>query len=130
MLIHLETTYGTISCDDIELNRTKLSMALNVDKPIEVLWIRLQEIQRFATAAAEPISDATVIRLTLIVFELTGVFDTVTENGAIVQTTSELWWQISSYTLKKATKSAFASSPLKLPAIMVPTLPFRILQNH
>jgi hypothetical protein len=79
MLEHLKTTYGTISRDDIEANRTKLSVELNVDEPIEVLWVRLQEIQRFAQAANEPITDATAIRLTLPVFEKSGVFGTVTE---------------------------------------------------
>jgi hypothetical protein len=79
MLEHLKTTYGTISRDDIEANRNKLSMDINADDPIEVLWIRLQEIQRYANAANEPITNDTVIRLTLPVFEKTGVFGTVTE---------------------------------------------------
>jgi len=79
MLTHLKDTYGQISRDDIEANRQKLSMDLNVDEPIEALWLRLKEIQRFAVAANEPITDATVIRLTLPIFEKTGVFGTVTE---------------------------------------------------
>jgi hypothetical protein len=48
MLEHFKTSYRTISCDNIEVNRIKLSVELNVDEPIEVLWVGLQEIQRFA----------------------------------------------------------------------------------
>ena len=79
MLTHLKSTYGQISCDDIEFNCQKLSTDLNVDDPIETLWLRLKEIQRFALAANEPITDDTVIQLTLPIFEKTGVFGTVTE---------------------------------------------------
>jgi hypothetical protein len=79
MLTHLKDTYCQISRDDIEENHNKLSMDLNVDDPIEFLWLRLKEIQRFALAAGEPITDDTVIQLTLPIFEKTGVFGTVTE---------------------------------------------------
>jgi hypothetical protein len=43
------------------------------------LWVRIKEIQQFATAANEPITNATVIRLILRVFENTGVFGMVTK---------------------------------------------------
>jgi hypothetical protein len=82
MLTHLEDTYGQISRDDIEENCKRLSMDLNVDEPIKALWIPLQEIQRFALAANEPITDATVIQLMLPIFEKNGVLGAVTEK----------WW--------------------------------------
>jgi hypothetical protein len=79
MLMHLKDTYSQISRDEIKENLNKLSMDLNVDDPIEALWLCLKEIQCFAIAASEPITDDTVIRLTLPIFKETGVFDTVTE---------------------------------------------------
>ena len=81
MLVHLQRVYGQISADDIENNRSTLSADWNVDSPIEDLWSRIQEAQRFSVAAGpgETINDATVIRLTLVVFERTGVFDTIVE---------------------------------------------------
>ena len=81
MLVHLNYIYGQITADDIENNRGTLSADWNVDSPIEDLWSRVQEAQRFSRAAGdgEEINDATVIRLTLGVFERTGVFDTIVE---------------------------------------------------
>jgi hypothetical protein len=79
MLTHLQTEYAQITNEDIELNRAKLSADWNPDDPIEELWLRIQETQRYATAANEAISDAAAIRLTLTVFERTGLFGTVTE---------------------------------------------------
>ena len=81
MLAHLSKTYGKITADDIENNRSTLSADWNVDSPIEDLWSRNQEAQRFSEAAGpgEAINDAAVMRLTLVVFERTGVFDTIVE---------------------------------------------------
>jgi hypothetical protein len=79
MLAHLKATYGIITNEEIESNRTQLATEWNPDEPIEDLWLRIQEMQRFATAANEPITDAAALRLTLIVFEKTGVFTTATE---------------------------------------------------
>ena len=81
MLSHLKEHYGTISSDDIETNRNKLFTPINVDKPLETIWLRIKEVQCFALAANanEPISDDAVVRITLPMFEKTGVFDIVTE---------------------------------------------------
>jgi hypothetical protein len=74
LLAHLHTTYGVITNDDLELNRNKLYAAWNPDDPMEDLWLRIQEIQRYATDGLEPITDATVMRITLEILEKTGVF--------------------------------------------------------
>jgi hypothetical protein len=73
LLAHLHATYGIITNDDLESNRNKLYAAWNPDDPMEDLWIRIQEIQRYATDGLEPITDATVMRITLDVLEKTGV---------------------------------------------------------
>jgi hypothetical protein len=74
MLAHLKAEYGQISNDEIEANRALLSADWSPDSPLEDLWIRIQECLRFATAAGEDIPDSAVLRLTLPLFEKTGVF--------------------------------------------------------
>jgi hypothetical protein len=73
MLTHLQDTYGQVTPDDIEQNRMRLSDEWNPDDPIEDVWIRISECQTFARNI-EAITDMAAIRLTLSVFEKTGVF--------------------------------------------------------
>ena len=74
MLAHLKATYGRITPEELEANRAMLSADWNPDDPIEDFWTKIKEVQRFARAGEEPISDAAIIRLSLAVFEKTGVF--------------------------------------------------------
>lgn len=74
MLVHLQTTYGAVTQDDIEKNRNLLSAPWNPDDSIEDLWTRILHCQSYATAAQEPIPDAAAIRLILNVLEKTGIF--------------------------------------------------------
>jgi hypothetical protein len=78
MLNHLKDTYGQVSADDIENNRNLLSADWNPDDPIENVWLRIRECQTFARGI-EPITDGTAVRLTLTVFETTGVFANAVE---------------------------------------------------
>jgi hypothetical protein len=79
ILPHLKATYATMEPEEIENNCARLTATWNPEDPIEELWQRIQEIQRFAAAAHEVITDAAALRLTLGVFEATGVFITATE---------------------------------------------------
>jgi hypothetical protein len=79
ILLHLKATYATIQPEEIETNRAQLTATWNPEDPIEELWQRIQEIQRFAAAAQKVIADAATLRLTLGVFEATRVFITATE---------------------------------------------------
>lgn len=79
MLHHLRSTYGRITPEELERNRALLSADWNPDEPMEGFWFMVKEVQRYAVAGAEPITDAAVIRLTLPVFEKTGVFTTAVE---------------------------------------------------
>jgi hypothetical protein len=65
ILNHLKSTYGTITPEAIEDNRSLLGSDWNLDDRIEELWLRIKECQRFATAATEPIPNAATIRLVL-----------------------------------------------------------------
>jgi len=44
MLTHLNTTYGTLSCSDLEKNRASIRTLWTPTEPIELLWERLREV--------------------------------------------------------------------------------------
>jgi len=74
MLTHLNTTYSTITCSDLETNWASIRTLWTPSEPIKLLWDRLREVRRIATASTDPISDAVAINLTHLLFEATGVF--------------------------------------------------------
>jgi hypothetical protein len=75
LLQHLNDTYAIIAPDDIERNRQQLSAIINTDDPLEDLWLRINTCKEYADIAGEAITDSTIIRLTLEVFDKTGVYD-------------------------------------------------------
>jgi hypothetical protein len=75
ILAHLRTTYATLTDDDLETNQNKLSTPWNPDEPIEQLWLRIKHIKAVATAGGEPLTNGTVMRLTLNALEKAGVYD-------------------------------------------------------
>jgi hypothetical protein len=79
ILNHLKSTYGTITPEGIEDNRSLLGSDWNPEDPIEDLWLRIKECQRFATAATEPIPNAAAICLILAALEKSGVFSSAVE---------------------------------------------------
>jgi hypothetical protein len=79
MPAHLKAICGTITPEDVEANRSILGSDWNPDEPIEDLWLRIKEWQRFAAAATEPIPDATVICLVLAILEKPGVITAGTD---------------------------------------------------
>jgi len=71
----LETTYATLSADNLELNRMRLADILwNPDNPLENLWIRIKHLRAVAIAGGEPLSDSPVMRLTLSALEQAGLY--------------------------------------------------------
>jgi hypothetical protein len=74
LLLHLRTTYGTITPEDLETNRARLAADWNPDSPIEDVWMLIRETQRFAADGNDPLSDTTVLSLLLTAFEKSGVF--------------------------------------------------------
>ena len=74
LLAHLESTYATLSADDLELNRMRLADAWTPEEPIEHLWIRIKHLCAIANAGGKPFSDSTVMRLTLSALEQAGVY--------------------------------------------------------
>jgi hypothetical protein len=78
LLTHLTDTYGLITPEQLEENRTQLSAVWDpsTDGAIEDLWARTTECQAFAEHGLEPLQDQTIVRLLLSVFEETGVLAT------------------------------------------------------
>jgi len=74
MITHLSTTYGTLTWSILEKNRASISSLWTPTEPIELLWERLHEVCRIATAGNDPILDAVAIDLTHLLFESTGLF--------------------------------------------------------
>ena len=74
LLHHLETTYGTITDDDLAENLKGCEEAWDPNEPTDTVFIKLREARAFATAGQDNISDAAAIRLALLAFEKSGVF--------------------------------------------------------
>jgi hypothetical protein len=75
LLDHIRDNFSTLTDNDIETNRNELQAAWDPDDPIETLWVRIKEIQAIARRGGEPITNATVIRLTILMFEENGLFE-------------------------------------------------------
>jgi hypothetical protein len=75
IMLHLQTTYGTVNATDLVNNRNSMADAWTPDEPFENLWKRIPTIQQIAIAGAEPISDEATIELTLTALRKTGVYD-------------------------------------------------------
>ena len=74
LLAHLDSTYATLSADDLEFNRMRLADAWTPDEPFENLWVRIKHLCAIADAGGEPLSDSTVMWLTLSALEQAGVY--------------------------------------------------------
>lgn len=86
MLTHLQTTYGPLTRVELEENRSSIATAWNLDDPIEHLWARLREIKRISIAGHEELADATIMELTFLMFEKTGVFTTACDTWRVKPT--------------------------------------------
>ncbi len=83
MLNHLRTTYGPITCAELECNCASIATVWTPDDPIEHLWECLREIQRISAAGNDPLMDNTIIDLTFTMFEATGMFTTACDTWRI-----------------------------------------------
>jgi hypothetical protein len=76
LLEHLNTTYGTITSDQLSTNKNRFSSEWNTDAPIEDLWTRTEECRTFATAGDEPIPESETVRTLLGIIEKSGLLAT------------------------------------------------------
>jgi hypothetical protein len=73
LLHHLDTMYGTITADDLDLNIKQLHQEWTTNQPLEDLFNQVIKCRAFARNA-DPISEATAVRAVLQNLENTGVF--------------------------------------------------------
>jgi hypothetical protein len=66
---HLTDTYGTIQPEEIEANSKRFNAPWDANEPIEKYWVRIEECERFAATAGEPIIQATMVRTAFAHFE-------------------------------------------------------------
>ena len=76
ILDHLVDQYGEITNADLEANRDRLKEAWDPSTDIEKLWVRIRVIKQFAAQGNVAITDATVMTLTLQMFEKENIFET------------------------------------------------------
>ena len=73
ILTHLDTTYGTVTDDDLNDNIARLNAEWSPIQPLEDLWHQILEARRYAQSH-DPISEAAAIRAALTNMEHSGVF--------------------------------------------------------
>lgn len=90
-----EGTAGVIAVTLRNRNRSALSEPRNFDNPIEDLWSKIANVQCIAVLGHVPISDITIITLTLAMIEKTGLLATTTEKFCLRLIED---WSITSFT--------------------------------
>jgi hypothetical protein len=73
ILSHLDTTYGTLTTDDLAANRKNLDREWTSSQPLEALWDNITRCRHIANAL-DPISDMAAVQSALDNLDRTGVF--------------------------------------------------------
>jgi hypothetical protein len=76
ILEHITKQYDIIDYDALQANRELLDAPWNFTEPIHMLWTRINNCKRFATAGKSEIDDMTAMQATYKVLKQTGVFAT------------------------------------------------------
>lgn len=76
IMTYLNLTYGKIKPQDLEENREKIKAAWNPDDDLTTLWARNKDCQDFARHSINPVTDATLMVLTLEALSASGVMTT------------------------------------------------------
>jgi hypothetical protein len=73
ILTHLDTTYGKLTTDDLDLNMANMHQDWNPSTPLETLFEQIRKCRAFA-ADTDPISESTAVRAIIQNLEKTGAF--------------------------------------------------------
>lgn len=73
LLAHLTTTYGTVTANDLFINKEVLQAPWNPSDPINSLWDRIRTCQDFARNTMEPLTEAMIILLATKAISASGV---------------------------------------------------------
>jgi len=82
LVVHLHTTYGPITCSELESNCASIATMWTPKDPIKTLWEHLCIVQCISVAGSNPLTDGAIKDLMIIMFETTGVFITTCDNVA------------------------------------------------
>lgn len=73
MLVHLDTTYGAVTADDLDDNITKMNAEWSPTQPIEDLWNQIEQCRRYAQPH-DPITELAATRSAIQNLTNAGVF--------------------------------------------------------
>ena len=90
-LTHLTTTYGALTPADRDLNQARMNQPWAPPTPIELLFKQMEDGQRFAAAAAEPIADSTLCRLAYQLVLKTGLFPDGCREWRLLTDAQQTW---------------------------------------
>jgi hypothetical protein len=91
IILHLLSTYGILTTEDLEENRDKVKADWNPDTDIEHLWTRAMTCKNFAEGSALTLSDEAIMHLLLVPLEKTKVFPDDIKAWRILPAASQTW---------------------------------------
>ena len=91
IILHLLSTYGMLTTEDLEENRDKVKADWNPDTDIEHLWTRAMTCKNFAEGSALTLSDEAIMHLLLVPLEKTKVFADDIKAWRILPATAQTW---------------------------------------
>jgi hypothetical protein len=91
LLTHLKTTYGEMTAADREANLARMNAPWSPPSPIENLFDQLEEGQRYAVLAAEPIADSQLTRLGLTLITKCGMMPDGCREWRLKPAASQTW---------------------------------------
>jgi hypothetical protein len=91
LVTHLHDTYGALTPADRDNNLARMQTPWSPPTPIEVLFQQLEESQRFALAAAEPIADTVLTRIGYQIIIKTGMFADGCRDWRLLPEANQTW---------------------------------------
>jgi hypothetical protein len=91
LLQHLHTTYGTLTPADREANRIRMITPWSPAVPIETMFKQLEEGQRFAAVALEPIADSQLAYMGYQLVLKTGMFTDGCRDWSMMPDANRTW---------------------------------------
>jgi hypothetical protein len=90
ILNHLDTTYGTVSADDLEDNVNRMNAEWSPTQPIEDLWNQIEQCQRYAQPH-DPITERAATRAAVQNLTNSGVFSDALKDWRKRTTAQQTW---------------------------------------
>jgi hypothetical protein len=90
ILHHLDTTYGTVTADNLDDNLKRLHAQWSPDQPIEDLWNQIKQCRKYADPH-DKISEKAAVRATITNLEASGVFTDALKDWRKRTETDKTW---------------------------------------